>query len=161
MPASPAHLARASLQQEHPPLLHNSSSTAALVPANKLTKHSVISTQATSSSALKATSSCPNGSVSPGNAGGEEAWQRAHPHMGDCQNYGPFLGPYYNTGPNLGDPKRGHNFDNSPHTAANTDRRGSSGRSSTCRKGHGESPTSMQKAPRSMNSTFQTVTSSR
>ena len=20
--------------------------------------------------------------------------------MGDCQNYGPFLGPYYNTGPN-------------------------------------------------------------
>ena len=31
--------------------------------------------------------------------------------MGDCQNYGPFLGPYYNTGPNLGDPKRNHNFD--------------------------------------------------
>ena len=31
-------------------------------------------------------------------------------YMGDCQNYGPFLGPYYNTGPttglNLGDPKR-------------------------------------------------------
>ena len=30
--------------------------------------------------------------------------------MGDCQNYGPFLGPYYNTGPNTGpnlrDPKR-------------------------------------------------------
>ena len=30
-------------------------------------------------------------------------------HVGDCQNYGPFLGPYYNTGPhtgpNLGDPK--------------------------------------------------------
>ena len=25
--------------------------------------------------------------------------------MGNCQNYGPFLGPYYNTGPNLGDPK--------------------------------------------------------
>ena len=29
--------------------------------------------------------------------------------MGDCQNDGPFLGPYYttgpNTGPNLGDPK--------------------------------------------------------
>ena len=21
--------------------------------------------------------------------------------MGDCQNYGPFLGPYYNTGPNV------------------------------------------------------------
>ena len=41
------------------------------------------------------------------------------PHMGDCQNYDPFLGPYYNTGPNtgpsLGDPKRDHNFDNSPH----------------------------------------------
>ena len=39
-------------------------------------------------------------------------------HMGDCQNYGPFLGPYENTGPNtgpnLGDPKRDHNFDN-PH----------------------------------------------
>ena len=37
-------------------------------------------------------------------------------YMGDCQNYGPFLGPYYNTGPNmgpnLGDPKRDHNFDN-------------------------------------------------
>ena len=41
-------------------------------------------------------------------------------HMGNCQNYGPFLGPYYNTGPNtgpnLGDPKRDHNFDNPPHT---------------------------------------------
>ena len=23
-------------------------------------------------------------------------------HMGDCQNYGPFLGPYYNTAPNTG-----------------------------------------------------------
>ena len=34
--------------------------------------------------------------------------------MGDCQNYGPFLGPYYNTGPNLGDPKRDHNFDSPP-----------------------------------------------
>ena len=22
--------------------------------------------------------------------------------MGECQNYGPFVGPYYNTGPNLG-----------------------------------------------------------
>ena len=32
-------------------------------------------------------------------------------YLGDCQNYGPFLGPYYNTGPNLGDPKRDHNFD--------------------------------------------------
>ena len=28
--------------------------------------------------------------------------------MGDCQNYGPFMGP------NLGDPKRDHNFDNPP-----------------------------------------------
>ena len=41
--------------------------------------------------------------------------------MGDCQNYGPFLGPYYdtgpNTGPNLGDPKRDHNFDNPPCTS--------------------------------------------
>ena len=36
-------------------------------------------------------------------------------HMGDCQNYGPFLGPYYNTGPNLGDLKRDHNFDNPPY----------------------------------------------
>ena len=40
-------------------------------------------------------------------------------HMGNCQNYGPFLGPYYNTGPNtgpnLGDPKRDHNFDSPPH----------------------------------------------
>ena len=34
--------------------------------------------------------------------------------VGDCQHYGPFLGPYYNTGPNLGDPKRDHNFDNPP-----------------------------------------------
>ena len=23
-------------------------------------------------------------------------------YMGGCQNYGPFLGPYYNTGPNTG-----------------------------------------------------------
>ena len=39
-------------------------------------------------------------------------------YVGDCQNYGPFLGPYYstgpNTGPNLGDLKRDHNFDNPP-----------------------------------------------
>ena len=39
--------------------------------------------------------------------------------MGDCQNYGPSLGPYYNTGPNtgpnLGDPKKNHNFDNPPY----------------------------------------------
>ena len=38
-----------------------------------------------------------------------------YPYMGDCQNYGPFLGPYYYTGPNLGDPKRDHNFDNLPY----------------------------------------------
>ena len=25
-----------------------------------------------------------------------------HGQVGDCQNYGPFLGPYYNTGPNTG-----------------------------------------------------------
>ena len=41
-------------------------------------------------------------------------------HVGDCQNYGPFLGPYNNTGPNtgpnLGDPKRDHNFDNPPRS---------------------------------------------
>ena len=37
-------------------------------------------------------------------------------YMGDGQNYGPFLGPYYNTGPNLGDPKRDHNFDNPPYS---------------------------------------------
>ena len=36
--------------------------------------------------------------------------------MGNCQNYGPFLGPYFNTGPNLGDPKRDHNFDNPPYS---------------------------------------------
>ena len=36
----------------------------------------------------------------------------------DCQNYDPFLGPDYNTGPNtgpsLGDPKRDNNFDSPP-----------------------------------------------
>ena len=40
-------------------------------------------------------------------------------HMGDCQNYGLFLGPNFNmgpnTGPNLGNPKRDHNFDNPPY----------------------------------------------
>ena len=45
-------------------------------------------------------------------------------HMGGCQNYGPFLGPYYstgpNTGPNLGDPKRDHNFDNPPYVRIGT-----------------------------------------
>ena len=39
--------------------------------------------------------------------------------MGNRQNYGPFLGPSYNTGPNtgpnLGDPKRDHNFYSSPY----------------------------------------------
>ena len=38
-------------------------------------------------------------------------------HMGDCQNYGSFLDPYYNTGLNLGDPKRDHNFDNPLYTS--------------------------------------------
>ena len=40
-------------------------------------------------------------------------------YMGGYQKYGPFLGPCYNTGtntgPNLGDPKRDHNFDNPPY----------------------------------------------
>ena len=40
--------------------------------------------------------------------------------MGHCQNYGPLLGPYYNTGPNTGpnlrDPKRDHDFDSSPYS---------------------------------------------
>ena len=44
--------------------------------------------------------------------------------MGDCENYGPFSGPYYNTGPNTGpylrDPKRDHNFDNPPYTCKGT-----------------------------------------
>ena len=35
-------------------------------------------------------------------------------YMGDCQNYS----PYYNTGPNLGDPKRDHNLDNPPYTGS-------------------------------------------
>ena len=39
---------------------------------------------------------------------------RGYTYVGDCQNYRPFLGLHYNTGPNLGDPKRDHNFDNSP-----------------------------------------------
>ena len=34
-------------------------------------------------------------------------------YMGDCQNYGPFLGPCYNTGPKT--PKRDHDFDNPPY----------------------------------------------
>ena len=46
------------------------------------------------------------------------SWFRCVGDLGDCQNYGPFLGPYYNTGPNtglnLGDPKRDHIFDNPP-----------------------------------------------
>ena len=43
-----------------------------------------------------------------------------NPYMGGCQNYGPFLGPYYttglNTGLNLGDPKWDHNFDIPPYS---------------------------------------------
>ena len=39
--------------------------------------------------------------------------------MADCQNYGPLVGPYNNTGPNtgpnLGDPKRDPDFDNLPN----------------------------------------------
>ena len=35
--------------------------------------------------------------------------------MGGCQNYGPFVGPYYNTAPIIyGTPKRDLNFDNHP-----------------------------------------------
>ena len=48
-------------------------------------------------------------------------------YLGDCQNYGPFLGPYYNTGPStgpkLGDPKRDHNFDNPPFISRELPRR--------------------------------------
>ena len=43
--------------------------------------------------------------------------------MGDCQNYGPCLGPYYNTGANLGDPKRDHDFDNPPYDSAQAKQR--------------------------------------
>ena len=36
--------------------------------------------------------------------------------MGGCQYYGPLLGPYYNTAPNIqGTQKRDPNFDNHPH----------------------------------------------
>ena len=42
----------------------------------------------------------------------------SHDDMGDCQNYGLFLGPCYNTGPNLGDPKKDHNFDTLPYASA-------------------------------------------
>ena len=45
--------------------------------------------------------------------------------MGGCQNYGPFSGPYYNTGPdtgpNLRDPKREHNFDNPPNCCSDNE----------------------------------------
>ena len=50
--------------------------------------------------------------------GGPAKARKLTSHVGDCQNYGPLLGLYYNTGPNtgpnLGDPKRDHNFDNPP-----------------------------------------------
>ena len=49
---------------------------------------------------------------------GHHSPEHCRTYVGDCQNDGPFLGPYYstgpNTGPNLGDPKRDHNFDNYP-----------------------------------------------
>ena len=36
--------------------------------------------------------------------------------MDGCQNYGPFLDPYYNTAPNIqGTPKRDHNSDSHPY----------------------------------------------
>ena len=45
--------------------------------------------------------------------------------MGNCQNYGPLLGPYFftgpHTGPNLGDPKRDHNFDNQPYDSSTSE----------------------------------------
>ena len=40
----------------------------------------------------------------------------SHIHMAGCQNYGPFLGPYCNTAPNIsGTEKRGPNFHNYPY----------------------------------------------
>ena len=36
--------------------------------------------------------------------------------MGGCQNYGPFLGPWYNTAPTIhGTQKGAKNFDNYPY----------------------------------------------
>ena len=35
---------------------------------------------------------------------------------GELSKLWSLLGPYYNTGPNLGDPKSDHNFDSSPYT---------------------------------------------
>ena len=55
------------------------------------------------------TSMCPSKAV-------EGLNPKPYNQMGDCKNYGPFVGPYYNTGPNLGDPKRDHNFDNLPNS---------------------------------------------
>ena len=38
------------------------------------------------------------------------------PHMGGCQNSGPFLGPYYNTAPNISGTQKGTIiFDNHPY----------------------------------------------
>ena len=36
--------------------------------------------------------------------------------MGGCQNYGPFLGPWYYTAPVFRGPKGDHNFDNHPYS---------------------------------------------
>ena len=41
-------------------------------------------------------------------------------HTGDCQHNVLFLGPCYNTGPNLGGPRNDHNFDNPPYTLLQT-----------------------------------------
>ena len=39
-----------------------------------------------------------------------------HLYMGGCQNYGPFLGPWYNTAPTIhGTQKGAKNFDNYPY----------------------------------------------
>ena len=38
----------------------------------------------------------------------EQAGSHVVEYMGSCQNYGPFLYPYYNTAPNIkGTPKKG------------------------------------------------------
>ena len=33
--------------------------------------------------------------------------QECHAELGGCQNYGPFLGPYYNTAPNIWGTQKG------------------------------------------------------
>ena len=46
-------------------------------------------------------------------------------YLGGCQNYGPFLGPYYNELTYyLGYPKRDHNFDNHPFVSGTDQKHG-------------------------------------